>query len=79
MSVDYDNINSVLSIFEEQAHQFKEKPYLWRKINDKYASLSWSEVHDQVCKLALALSGLGILNGFQLTFFLQTAIGFSYH
>ncbi len=63
MSVDYDNINSVLSIFEEQAHQFKEKPYLWRKINDKYASLSWSEVHDQVCKLALALSGLGILNG----------------
>ena len=63
MSVDYDNINSVLSIFDEQAHQYKEKPYLWRKINDKYASLSWSEVHDQVCKIALALTGLGILNG----------------
>ena len=63
MSVDYDNINSVLSIFDEQAHQFKEKPYLWRKINDKYASLSWSEVHDKVCRLALALSSLGILNG----------------
>ena len=63
MSVDYNNINSVLSIFNEQAHQFKEKPYLWRKINDKYVSLSWSEVHDKVCRLALALSGLGILNG----------------
>ena len=63
MSIDYDNINSVLSIFDEQAHKFNEKPYLWRKINDKYVSLSWSEVHNKVCRLALALSSLGILNG----------------
>lgn len=63
MSVDYDKINSVLSIFDTQAHQFGDKPYLWRKVQGKYASLSWMEVHDKVCKLALALSSLGILSG----------------
>ena len=63
MSVDYDNINSVLSIFDMQARKFNEKPYLWRKIDGKYTSLSWSEVYNAVSKLALALSSLGILNG----------------
>ena len=63
MSIDYDNTNSVLSIFDTQAHQFGDKPYLWRKIKGKYASLSWMDVHDKVCKLSLALSSLGILVG----------------
>jgi len=63
MSIDYDNINSVLSVFDTQAHQFDDKPYLWRKVQGEYASLSWMDVHDKVCKLALSLSGLGILRG----------------
>ena len=52
MSIDYDNINSVLSIFDKQARKFNEKPYLWRKIDGKYTSLSWTEVYDAVSKLA---------------------------
>ena len=63
MSVDYDNINSVLSIFDKQSRQFNEKPYLWRKIDGKYTPLSWSDVRNAVSKLALALSSLGILDG----------------
>ena len=63
MSIDYDNTNSVLSVFDTQAHLFGDKPYLWRKIKGKYAPLSWKDVHDKVCKLALALSSLGILSG----------------
>ena len=63
MSIDYDKINSVLSVFDAQVHQFGDKPYLWRKVDGKYASLSWKEVHNKVCKLSLALSSLGILRG----------------
>ena len=63
MFIDYDKINSVVSVFDTQVHQFGNKPYLWRKVRGKYASLSWIEVHDKVCKLALALSSLGILSG----------------
>ena len=63
MSIDYDKINSVLSVFDAQVHQLGDKPYLWRKVDGKYASLSWKEVHNKVCKLSLALSSLGILRG----------------
>ena len=63
MSIDYDKTNSVLSVFDAQVHQFGDKPYLWRKVDGKYASLSWKEVHNKVCKLSLALSSLGILRG----------------
>ena len=63
MSIDYDKINSVLSVFDTQAYHFGDKPYLWRKVQGKYISMSWMDVHDKVCKLALALSSLGILSG----------------
>jgi long-chain acyl-CoA synthetase len=63
MSIDYNNINSVLSVFDKQALHFSDKPYLWSKINNEYRSLSWSDVHDKVKQLALALSDAGILKG----------------
>ena len=63
MSINYKNINSVLTVFDIQARQFVDKPYLWRKNDGKYVSLSWKEVSEKVCKLALALTGIGILKG----------------
>ena len=63
MSINYKNINSVLTVFDTQARQFVDKPYLWRKNDGKYVSLSWKEVSEKVCKLALALTGIGILKG----------------
>ena len=63
MSIDYENINSVLSIFDAQARKFADKPYLWRKVQNKYESLSWNEVYNKVSKTTLALSELGIIAG----------------
>ena len=63
MSLDYDKINSVLSIFDIQSQRFSNKPYLWQKINNEYKSFSWLEIRNKVCKIAQALSNLGILEG----------------
>ena len=63
MSINYKNINSVLTVFDTQARLFVDKPYLWRKNDGKYVSLSWKEGSEKVCKLALALTGIGILKG----------------
>ena len=63
MSLDYENTNSVLTIFDHQVRKFQDKPYLWRKIDGDYVSLSWREVHNKVCKLSLLLNDFGILKG----------------
>ena len=44
MSLNFDEFNSVVKIFEKQSSTLQDKPYLWRKIDDKYSSLSWREV-----------------------------------
>tara|TARA_Y100000590_G_scaffold435517_1_gene555037 strand:- start:6141 stop:7931 length:1791 start_codon:yes stop_codon:yes gene_type:complete len=63
MSIDYDKINSVLSIFDIQSQKFLNKPYLWYKNNNEYKPLSWSDVRDKVCRFSLVLSDMGILRG----------------
>ena len=37
MSLNFDEINSVVKIFEKQSSMLQDQPYLWRKINDKYS------------------------------------------
>ena len=44
MSLNFDEFNSVVKIFEKQSSMLQDQPYLWRKIDDKYSSLSWKEV-----------------------------------
>ena len=63
MSINYDQTNSVLSIFVDQVKKHANKPYLWRKVNNEYQAISWLEVQEKVSKIALSLSGLGILAG----------------
>ena len=63
MIVNFDEFNSIPGIFYHQANKLKDQPYLWKKENDKYVSLSWSQVKEQVESLATYLKDLGILEG----------------
>ena len=62
MIVNFDEFNSIPGIFYHQANDLKDQPYLWKKENDKYVSLSWSQVKEQVESLATYLKDLGILS-----------------
>ena len=63
MSINFDNFNSVVSLFNQQCKELKDRPYLWRKVEGKFLSLSWLEVQKKVNALAKGLISLGILKG----------------
>ena len=63
MSVNFNNFNSVVSLFLHKSSSLSNDPYLWKKYNDKFISLSWEEVKQQVESLAKGLLSLGILKG----------------
>ena len=63
MSINFDNFNSVVSLFIHQSSSLNTKPYLWKKNNKKFISLSWEEVRKNVEALAKGLLNLGILKG----------------
>ena len=63
MSINFDKFNSVVSLFNHQCKELKDSPYLWRKVEGKFLSLSWLEVQKKVNALAKGLISLGILKG----------------
>ena len=63
MSINFDNFNSVVSLFNHQCKELKDSPYLWRKVEGKFLSLSWLDVQKKVNALAKGLISLGILKG----------------
>ena len=63
MSLNFDQFNSIVSLFYHQVRLFQDKPYLWKKIDGKYTSLSWKQVREQVDSIAKGLKNLGILKG----------------
>ena len=63
MSINFNNFNSVVSLFSHQSSTLKSNPYLWKKYNGKFISLSWKKVQENVEALAKSLLSLGILKG----------------
>ena len=63
MSINFEKFNSVVSLFLSQSQSHSDKPYLWKKSNDQFISLSWKEVRQQVEAIAKGLINLGILSG----------------
>jgi len=63
MSINFDDFNSVVSLFYDRASSLSQDPYLWKKSNDKFISLSWLEVKEQVEAVAKGLLNIGILKG----------------
>ena len=63
MSINFDNFNSVVSLFSHQSSSLSAEPYLWKKYNGKFISLSWMEVQENIVAVAKGLLNLGILKG----------------
>ncbi len=63
MSINFDKYNSVVSLFNHQSEELANNPYLWRKIDNEYSSMSWKEVKEQVDCVSKGLIGNGILKG----------------
>ena len=63
MSLNFDEFNSVVKIFEKQSLALHDQPYLWKKNEDKYEAFSWNEVKNRVVSFASALKNMGILEG----------------
>ena len=63
MSINFDNYNNIVSMFFEKSKEMKDKPYLWKKNNNKFESLSWHEVELSVKSVARSLIDLGVLKG----------------
>ena len=63
MYVNLDNFNNIVSVFNHQVLELKNKPYLWRKIEGQYSSLSWEETKNHVRIIAKSLLDLGVLKG----------------
>ena len=63
MSINFDNYNNIVSMFFEKSNMMKDKPYLWKKNNNIFESLSWEDVELSVKSVARSLMGLGVLKG----------------
>ena len=63
MSINFDNYNNIVAMFFEKSKEMKDKPYLWKKNNNEFESLSWKNVELLVKSIARSLIGLGILKG----------------
>ena len=63
MSINFDNYNNIVSMFFEKSKEMKTKPYLWKKNNNIFESLSWEDVELSVKSIARSLMDLGILKG----------------
>ena len=63
MSLNFDNFNSIISLFHHQAKTLKDNDYLWKKSNGKFLSQTWDEVRKSVEAIAKGLLSLGILKG----------------
>ena len=50
-------------MFFEKSKTMKNKPYLWKKNNNIFESLTWEEVEISVKSLARSLIDLGVLKG----------------
>jgi len=63
MSINFDQFNSVVSLFQSQSTLLSDNPYLWKKLDGKFIPLSWSQTSEQVESIAKGLINLGILKG----------------
>ncbi len=58
-----DRANNLVELFLTRAGQKGSAPFLGRKDNGAWETISWAEAADQVCLLAEALRGLGLNEG----------------
>jgi len=59
---------NLVSLFLDQALQKGDAPFLWRKQDGEWQSVSWAEAATQIGSLAEALQQLGIKPGDRVGF-----------
>jgi long-chain acyl-CoA synthetase len=60
---DVDRANNLVELFLMRAEQLGDAPFLGRKVDGAWETISWAETADRVCLLAEALRGLGLREG----------------
>src|SRR5688572_33509404 len=61
--MNYDTIPSLPRLFLDQAQKLSGKPFLWRKVDGAFKSISWAKVAADVRGLARGLIALGVQPG----------------
>jgi long-chain acyl-CoA synthetase len=54
---------NVVTMFFQRAREKGDAPFLWKKANGEWASMSWREAAEQVTQMATALERLGLKRG----------------
>jgi long-chain acyl-CoA synthetase len=54
---------NLVTMFFDQAERRGDRPFLWRKVDGAWASISWADAARQVASLATALRAIGIAPG----------------
>jgi len=60
---DIDRANNLVELFFERVEEKGDKPFLGRKVDGEWQTLSWREVACQVCLIAESLRHLGLGEG----------------
>ena len=63
MSINFDEYNNIISMFFEKSTELQDKPYLWKKHDNDFKSLSWKKVESLVKAVSRSLLDIGILKG----------------
>ena len=63
MSINFDEYNNIISMFFKKSTELQDKPYLWKKHDNDFKSLSWKEVQSLVKAVSRSLLDIGILKG----------------
>ena len=63
MSINFDEYNNIISMFFEKSTELQDKPYLWKKHDNDFKSLSWKKVQSLVKAVSRSLLDIGILKG----------------
>lgn len=58
-----EHFPNLLTMFFTRAREKGDAPFLWRRTQSGWESISWKEVAEQVCSLADALERLGLKRG----------------
>ncbi len=61
--IDYDSMRNLPSMFFDRAKRLGDKPFLSAKPDERWQSLSWTEVAEQASALSRGLRGLGVEAG----------------
>lgn len=61
--MDYGTVKSLPAMFFQRADELRDQPFLWRKQEGEWRSLSWADVAERITNLAKGLHELGVKKG----------------